>query len=439
MDIRLPPLAEGVDSATVVSILVKEGDVVQPNQTILELETAKAVGSVPSPSAGKITKILVKEGQEVKIGQVVATMEAEGNAAASAPQPSAPRQEAPRAAASAQPAAQASAARAPQSPPQSSPPNGIPVAASPSLRKMARDLGLDLSHVRGTGPGGRIELLDVRSYLQYLQQTSGNAPAAAAPAAPSASTAKPLPPLPDFSKWGPVRKEAVSTIRRTIAEHMVSSWQNLPHVTQFYEADVTDLLELRKKHAPAYEKKSAKLTLTGFIVYSLARLLKKHALFNSSYDPENRQIIYKEYVHIGIAVDTDAGLVVPVIRDADKKSLLDISLDIQKIAEKARDRKLAMEEMQGGTFTLSNEGAIGGAYFTPIINAPEVAILGVGQGLLKPVVRNKAVEPRLMLPLSLSHDHRVVDGGAAARFLRELTELLEKFKTDDAQLAGVKG
>jgi pyruvate dehydrogenase E2 component (dihydrolipoamide acetyltransferase) len=456
MDIRLPPLAEGVESATVVNILVKEGDAVTEGQTVLELETAKAVGSVPSPAAGKIGKILVKEGQEVKIGQVVATL-ANGAGASSAPAPQAPQAAAaptgPAPTAPQQrsetrvqeerrqePAGQGSTlqeagiARPTQAPSNRPLPAGIPVAAAPSLRKAAAELGFDLSKVQGSGNGGRIELEDVRNYLAYLQSLVNQPQQAGAAPAPAATPAIKTTPLPDFSKWGSVKRETVSTLRRTIAERMVESWTMIPHVTQFYEADITRLMELRKKYVPMYEKKKAKLTLTSFVVYALARLLKKNPLFNTSYDPAKREIIYKDYVSIGIAVDSEAGLMVPVIRDADKKSLLELSLAIQELAEKVRSRKVGMEDMQGGTFTISNEGAIGGAYFTPIINMPETAILGLGQGQVKAIVVGNKVQNRLMLPLSLSHDHRVIDGAPAARFVRELTLAFEQFAEQDIKL-----
>lgn len=428
MDIRLPPLAEGVESATVVSILVKEGDQVTKGQVIVELETAKAVGSIPSPAAGRIDRILVKEGQEVKIGQAVAAMSASGEAVkAAAPAPvTAAAAQAPEPARAEIPVPHAPRPAAAIARPSTTVnlPKGIPIAASPSLRKMADELGLDLSRVPGSGNGGRITLEDVRAYLQDLQnRTSAPAGTNGSSTAEAPRPATTSTPLPDFGKWGKVRREKVSTLRKTIAERMVESWTTIPHVTQHYEANIDALTKLRKKHAPAYEKKGARLTLTGITVKILADLLKKHPIFNASYDAAAREIVYKDYVNIGIAVETEAGLMVPVLRDADKKNLVQISKDIQELAEKARNRKLGLEEMQGGTFTISNQGAIGGQFFTPIINLPEVAILGMGQG----------AEGKL--PLSLSHDHRVIDGAAAARFLTELAKAFESFS--DKQL-GVK-
>jgi pyruvate dehydrogenase E2 component (dihydrolipoamide acetyltransferase) len=383
---------------------------------------------------------LVKEGQDAKIGQAVATLVSSGDAAAPAPKAPPESSSAPvqpqRREETAQGRVTENSGRATQAAPNRTPlPAGIPVAASPSVRKMAEDLGINLSRVQGTGNGGRIQLEDVRAYIQYLQSRADSTNGTATHEAPKAAAA-PTMPLPDFSKWGSVKREKVSTLRRTIAERMVESWTTIPHVTQHYETDITALNILRKKHAPAFEKKGARLTVTSFTVKILAALLKKHPIFNASYDTAAREIVYKDYVSIGIAVETEAGLMVPVLRDADKKDLVQISKDIQALAEKARTRKLSMEEMHGGTFTISNQGAIGGAFFTPIINLPEVAILGMGQGALAPVYnKDGKLEQRMKLPLSLSHDHRVIDGAAAARFIKELSTAFETFSA--AQL-GVK-
>jgi pyruvate dehydrogenase E2 component (dihydrolipoamide acetyltransferase) len=275
--------------------------------------------------------------------------------------------------------------------------------------------------VRGSEAGGRIVTGDIRAYLTRLQKASDKPKVATtAPAKPAAESI-------DFSKWGPVTKKPLTQLRQVIARRMWENWNAIPHVTQFDDADFTRLNELRKKYAPAYEKKGAKLTLTPLVLKALVGTLKKHLIFNSSLDEVAQAIVFKEYFHIGIAVDTEQGLIVPVIRDADKKSVLELSKELEQLAQKARDRKVTAEELKGGTFTVTNQGAIGSAHFTPIINKPEVAILGLGRGALKPVVRDGKVEVRMLTPLGLSYDHRVIDGGAAARFMVDLVKALEEF------------
>jgi pyruvate dehydrogenase E2 component (dihydrolipoamide acetyltransferase) len=280
---------------------------------------------------------------------------------------------------------------------------GIPPPASPSVRRMAAQLGVDLSQVRGSEHGGRITVEDVRAHVREPQPMAAERV--------------------DFAQWGPVTKKPLSSLRKTIARRMSESWSAVPRVTQFDEADITALNELRKKHA--------KLTLTPLAMKAVIATLKKHPLFNSSLDEAAAEIVLKEYYHIGIAVDTEHGLLVPVIRDADKKGLLELSKELEDLAAKARERKLSADQMKGGTFTISNQGGIGGAHFTPIVNTPEVAILGMGRGALKPVVRDGKVEPRLMLPLALSYDHRVIDGGSAARFIVDLVKSFENFGERD--------
>ena len=293
--------------------------------------------------------------------------------------------------------------------------------ASPSVRRIARELGIDLSKVRGSEAGGRIVLGDIRAYIARLQKATDKPKVAAtAPAKPAAESI-------DFSKWGPVTKKPLTQLRQVIARRLWESWNAIPHVTQFDDADFTRLNELRKKYAPAYEKKGAKLTLTPLVLKALVGTLKKHPIFNSSLDEVAQEVVFKEYFHIGIAVDTEQGLIVPVIRDADRKSVLDLAKELEQLAQKARDRKVTAEELKGGTFTITNQGAIGGAHFTPIINKPEVAILGLGRGAMKPVARDGKVEVRMMTPLGLSYDHRVIDGGEAARFMVDLVKAMEDF------------
>jgi pyruvate dehydrogenase E2 component (dihydrolipoamide acetyltransferase) len=307
---------------------------------------------------------------------------------------------------------------------EAEPKPGVSPAASPSLRKLARDLGIDLSRVRGSERGGRIVLADIRAYIQRLQSRAatakGAAPSAQAPAAEQI----------DFSKWGPISKKPLSPLRQVIARRMSENWNAVPRVTQFDEADITELMALRKKYAAAYEAKGTRLTLTSFALKIVAEALKKHPIFNSSLDEASQEIVTKEYYHIGVAVDTEAGLIVPVIRDVDKKNLLDLSKELEDVAKKARDRKVSGEDLKGGTFTISNQGGIGGAHFTPIVNKPEVAILGLGRGAMKAVVRENKIEPRLMLPIAISYDHRVIDGGVAARFAVDLVQAFEHFKEE---------
>jgi pyruvate dehydrogenase E2 component (dihydrolipoamide acetyltransferase) len=301
------------------------------------------------------------------------------------------------------------------------------VAAAPGLRKLARELGIDLSRVQGTERGGRVGKPDVRRYIESLQRYAFESKPAATATAKPAAKAESV----DFSKWGAVERKPLSQLRKVIAERMSENWTTIPHVTQFDEADITGLMALRKKHAAEFESKGAKLTLTGFAVRAVVEVLKKHHVFNSSLDEASGELVMKGYYHIGLAVDTEAGLLVPVIRDADQKNLFDISREIEALAGKARDRKLALEELKGGSFTISNQGGIGGAHFTPIVNKPEVAILGLGRGAFKAVVREKKIEPRLMLPLALSYDHRVIDGGNAARFMVDLVQALEQFSEQE--------
>jgi pyruvate dehydrogenase E2 component (dihydrolipoamide acetyltransferase) len=303
--------------------------------------------------------------------------------------------------------------------------------ASPSLRRWARELGINLAKIRGSGSGGRIETGDVRKYIARLQA------AAVKPQAAPAAAAVPVKPAAeqiDFSKWGPVTKKPVTPLRQVIARRMWENWDTIPHVTQFDEADFSKLNELRKKYAAAYEAKGSKLTLTPLVLKAVAATLKKHPMFNSSLDEVANEIVLKEYIHLGIAVDTDAGLIVPVLRDVDKKSVLELAKELEVIAQKARDRKVSGDDLKGGTFTISNQGAIGGAHFTPIVNKPEVAILGLGRGALKPVVRDGKVEVRMLTPLGLSYDHRVIDGGGAARFIVDLVAALQDFNEEVVKL-----
>jgi pyruvate dehydrogenase E2 component (dihydrolipoamide acetyltransferase) len=433
MDVRLPKLGEGSESGTVVGIMVKEGDVIARDQTILELENEKAVAPIPSPVAGKVTGVRVKEGDKLSVGQVILTITEEAGAGQGSPKSNiqSPKSGARRAEAEAkdesEPAGPSAEEEEPASPEPEGAPGGVP-AAAPSVRKIARELGIDLTQVRGSERGGRIVFADLRAYIQRLQRLAAQ-PKAAPGQKPAVARAEQI----DFAKWGAVTRKPLSPLRKVISERMVENWTAIPHVTQFDEADITVLTELRKKHAPAYEQKGARLTLTSFVLKAVVATLKKHPIFNTSLDEATGEIVFKEYYHIGLAVDTEQGLIVPVIRDVDKKSMLDLSKEITELAEKARGRKVSLDELKGGTFTISNQGGIGGAHFTPIINKPEVAILGLGRGAMKPVVRNEKVDTRLLLPLGLSYDHRVIDGANAARFIVDLVQALENWNEGEME------
>jgi pyruvate dehydrogenase E2 component (dihydrolipoamide acetyltransferase) len=428
MDVKLPKLGEGADSGVVVGIFVNVGDTVAKDQPILELENEKAVASIPSTAAGVVEKIHVKAGDKVSIGQRLITLAGDAAPAAAAPVPK-PAAKKPVAvvAPESEPeevveeTAEESAEAAPH-------PVAAPVA-SPSLRRMARELGIDLTKVRGSEAGGRIATSDVRAYLAKLAKAA----AKPAPAATGAAPAKPVAAQIDFSQWGPILKKPVTQLRKVIARRMAESWNTVARVTQFDDIDFTRVGELRKKFAADYEKKGVKLTLTPFVLKAVADTLKKHPIFNSSLDEVANEIIIKEYIHLGIAVDTDQGLMVPVLRDVDKKSMVVLAKELEELAAKARDRKITADEMKGGTFTISNQGAIGGAHFTPVVNLPEVAILGLGRGTLKAVVRDGKIEARLLTPVAVSYDHRVIDGANAARFAVDLAKAFESF--DEAAAA----
>ena len=423
MDLRLPNLGEGADSGVVVSISVKEGERVEKGQAIIELENEKAIAPIPATAGGVVTKIRVKPGDRIAVGQVILTVDG-GSAAPTETARVAPVRSAKNA------TVKAFVSEPAEEPAELAPGSGLPVAAAPSLRKLARELGIDLSRIRGSETGGRIVLADVRAYLQRLERS------ATPPKAPAGSVAPPRPVAEsvDFSQWGEISKKPMSALRKIISRRMVENWNAIPHVTQFDEADLSTLLELRKKYVAAYEAKGVRLTITSFVLKAVAAVLQKHPLFNASLDEAAQEIVFKEYFHIGIAVDTDAGLIVPVIRDVNKKTLVELSKDLQTVAEKARDRKVSLEDLKGGTFTISNQGGIGGGHFTPIINKPEVAILGLGKGAVKAVVRDKQVVPRTVLPLAISYDHRLIDGGNAARFTVDLVAAIENFAEADVKI-----
>lgn len=429
MDIRLPKLGEGADSGSVVNVYVKEGDTVKKDQTLIELENEKAVAAIPSTAAGRVTKVHVRQGDKISVGQAIVSIEGGNGAEAPAVPAAAPAPAARRPAAAPRQAAPEPADEAPMLEPA---PGGPEPAAAPSVRKIARELGIDLRRVRGSERGGRIVLADIKAYIQRLESMASRGSATGG----SGSTGKPAAPAEsiDFSKWGPVKKQALSSLRQTIAKRMVESSSGIPHVHQFDEAELTRIFELKKKHEAAYEKQKVKLTVTAFILKAVASTLKAHPKFNSSLDEAANEIVTKQYVHLGIAVDTEAGLIVPVLKDADKKTLLQVTQELNELAEKARSRKVTGEELQGSTFTVSNQGGIGGGAFTPIIKKPDAAILGLGKGAMKAVVREGKVEARMMLPLGLSYDHRIIDGADAARFIVELVKQIESFPEETVKL-----
>ena len=462
MDVKLPHLGEGADSGTVVSVLVKPGAPVKKGQNIIELETGKAVAPIPSPKDGVVSRLAVKEGDKLSVGGLILVLE---TGATGTPTRSEPTGEADRESKSSKAAPPTGRKRPTPEPPADSgpgPDRGSPPpvhheapgaeevsddgesleavinespSAGPYVRRVARDLGLDLRHVAGSGRSGQIMVTDLKAHVGRLRELALRPrPARVAAATPAPTPAKTPAAVPDFAQWGPVTRKPMSLLRRTIAARMVESATTLPTVTQFDEADVTDLDGLRRKYAAVYEGKGGRLTMTSFFVRAIAKLLEKHPLLNASLDEASNEIVLKEYVHLGLAVDTEAGLLVPVIRDANRKDLLTLSREIQEVAGKARDRKLGLAEMQGGSFTLSNQGGIGGAHFTPIVNKPEVAILGLGRGAPKPVIREGQIVPRLMLPLALTYDHRLIDGGTAARFMVDLVGSLQGYPEDEVRI-----
>jgi pyruvate dehydrogenase E2 component (dihydrolipoyllysine-residue acetyltransferase) len=446
-DFTLPELGENIAGGDVVRVLVAPGDKVKKDQPVLELETDKATIEVPSSVSGVVKEVRIKQGERIKVGQVVLTLdngaapakEAKPTAAVAdtakpqpvgAPEegglsqqaPGIPSKEtaAPAPAASSEPKPKrgevvdirGGARSAPAPAPVEAEPQGAPAPAAPSVRRLARELGVDVRRVAGSGPGGRISAEDVQSYVR-------NALAGGVPAGAPSS-------LPDFTKWGEVERKPMSNIRRKTAEHLAHAWNTIPHVTQHDKTDITALEALRKQYSPMAEKAGGKLTMTAIALKIVAGALKKFPQFNSSIDAARNEIVYKKSIHIGVAADTERGLLVPVIRDVDRKGIIQLAAELGDASEKARAGKLSLDDMQGAGFTITNLGGIGGTSFTPIVNWPEVAILGISRGAQEPVYVNGAFQPRLMLPLSLSYDHRVIDGADAARFLRWVAEAFEQ-------------
>jgi len=452
---KIPELGENISSAVIVGVLVKVGDEVSVDQPVLELETDKATIEVPSDVSGLIVSLNVSEGDKVTIGQVVFEVNKAAGAPAATPPAAAveapapvadkdatpaapPASSVPEAVAAtpSAPAATTSTASAIHAVPPASPAavdgpshavvlvenqppmlqNSAP--AAPSVRRLAREIGVNINDIKGTGPGGRISLDDVKAYSKLLHETRAQQTVAVAGAAH-------YEPLPDFSKYGTVVAQPMSNIRLKTAQHLSNAWQTIPHVTQFDKADITELEKFRKSYAKQAEKQGVKLTVTAILVKIITSALKRFPQFNSSVDMANQSIIYKNYYNIGIAVDTEFGLIVPVIKNADQMNVIEISKEMNALAEKARNKKVSVADLQGGCFTITNLGGIGGTAFTPIVNAPEVAILGVSRGAIEPVWIDGKFEPRMMLPFSLSYDHRVIDGADGIRFLRWIIDAIE--------------
>ena len=473
-EFKVPELGENVVGGDVMRVLVNVGDTIARDQPVLELETDKATIEVPSSVAGVVKEVRVKSGDKVKVGAVVLTVDdassasaATGNGGGAAAENAPPKAEAkqqdqpapatqpapaaapapapapaehkilpmPTRAASLDPARDASsdsrkpqdAAHVPPSTPRVEPPAPSRVEgphdralapASPAVRRLAREIGVAVDEVQGTGPAGRISQDDVKEHARRILSSVGGAA--------SGGVARETRALPDFQKWGEVERQPVSNIRRATAEHLSYAWNAIPHVTQFDKADVTELEELRRRYKEQVAKAGGNLTVTAMLVRILATAVKKFPQFNASLDSDRGELVFKKYVNVGVAVDTERGLLVPVVRNADQKNIAQMSTEINQLAAKARDRKLTLEEMSGGGISISNLGGIGGAFFTPIVNWPEVAILGVSRTTTEAVWTKDAFEPRQMLPLSLSYDHRVIDGADAMRFLRWVVEAIEQ-------------
>ncbi len=453
VEIKLPDLGENIDSGTVVRVMVSKGDVIDKDQSLLELETCKATLEIPSEIAGTITEIHVKDGDEVNVGAPLVTVDdAVGDEPSGAeeekeaeqkkqeepprskeerdtPEPASPPPGRPGesrdsgksrgidkdAEPSSTPEVAEKSKGAESAPAPSKTADRLPVAAAPSVRKFAREIGVNLEDVAVNEPGERISIDDVKSHAKRLLTQ---------PAAGAGATDR-IPPLPDFEKWGPIDRQPMKAVRKATAQHLARSWSVIPHVTQQDEADITDLERFRKQYASTAEQAGGKLTLTAILLKITASALKAFPAFNASVDTGRNEIIVKQYYHIGVAVDTAKGLLVPVVRDVDKKSIIRLSVELSQVAEKAREGKIQPDEMAGGTFTISNLGGVGGTHFTPLVNYPEVAILGVGRASRRPLYQDGEFVPRLVLPLSLSYDHRIIDGADGARFLRWLAEAIE--------------
>ena len=446
-EVKIPEISENVESGTIVQVLVEVGDMIDIDDVLVEFETEKALVEIPSTVTGKITEMLAKKGDEMSVGDVIARVDTasrsdDKDTAVSDPAADdAPKKEASKEPLRAEtpevvktdvdeeekdvPQKPEEPAAAPeraemQDKTEDRPADRGPAPATPSVRRFARELGVDIYDVKASGPSGRITEDDVKAYIKKGERPDKMAPFGTAP---TEMTGEPK--LPDFSRWGDVETVELDGVRRITAANMSTAWRTVPHVTQFDQADITGLQEFINKNAKKVAQNSGKLTVTAILVKVCAEALKKFGRFNASIDPAKQRLILKKYVHIGIAADTPRGLLVPVVRNADQKSISRLAAEITDLADRARNKKLKPDEMEGGTFTLSNQGGIGGVGFTPIVFWPQAAILGVSRASITPHYLDGEFKPRSMLPLALSFDHRIIDGADAARFLRWLCESLE--------------
>lgn len=451
-EFKLPDLGEGIEGGDVVTVNVSQGDTVSAEQTIAEVETDKAVLEVPCPFAGKVTEVLIKQGDHVTVGTTLLKVDTDGEPGGddqdqqsadsdsdsepksksesesksdSESEPNAPAESSSQKKAeesdqpdSPSPSKAESASRSAKGEPSDTTAKGDePIPAGPATRRLARELGVDLNALAEAHPGKRITEAVIKEHVR-----SGSSAGASSA---GATTAVPRPELPDFTQWGEIEKVPFSSLQRKTAANLLAGWSVAPHVTQFDMADITALEALRKRFRETEQAKDVRLTVTAFILKAVAITLKTYPQFNASLDDQTNELILKKYYHLGMAVDTEAGLIVPVLRDVDRKSVLTIAKEMNEIAERTRSRKIALDELRGGTFTVTNLGGIGGTAFTPIINYPEVAILGLARSRQEPMIVDGELKVRLMLPLCLSYDHRVVNGADGARFVRKLTELLQ--------------
>jgi len=438
-ELKLPELGEGVESAEVASVLVSVGDVIERDQAVIEVETEKASLEVPASVAGRVAELLVGTGDTVSVGQVILKIEAQGEAAASEPEPEKagraeaepkrkPEEKSTKAGRQHRDTAGTDESAGPEPADRGAGKDvidfprkeerrtiGATAPAAPSVRALARELGIDALDVRGSGPGGRLTRDDVKAHAKSIIRRAGSAPGGAAALE-----------LPDFAKWGEIERKPLTSVRRRTAEAMATAWSQVPHVTQFDRSDVTQLEALRRKFNQRPESAERKLTMTAVVIKIAALALRQFPKFNASLDLAGDAIVFKQYVHVGCAVETERGLLVPVVRDANRKSLLDIAVELADLAERARSRKIQPDELRGGTFTVTNLGGLGTTYFSPIVNWPEVAILGVGRAEQRAVYEDGTLGPRTILPLSVSYDHRLIDGADAARFLRWIADALEQ-------------
>jgi pyruvate dehydrogenase E2 component (dihydrolipoamide acetyltransferase) len=439
-EFKLPELGENVHQGDLVRLMISPGAQVSEGQPVMELETDKAVVEVPSSLSGIVKDVLVSQGEKIKVGQIVFTLEPGATSKTQAQQPSRADESHEHERQTFQAAIESEGRTEEQALPPDQPRHAAvatfsmpldldraagvdhrgPVPAAPHVRRLARELGVDIHNVPGTGPGGRISEDDVKLYTKLLLTSAVSATGV------GPTTHLKQPALPDFSKWGKIERVSMRGVRRKTAEHMWEAWSSIPHVTQNDKADITELEQLRTRFGPKAQEAGGKMTVTAIALKVCASALKIFPQFNASIDMEKEEIVYKQFIHIGVAVDTDRGLLVPVIRDVDKKNIVELAAELTGLSKKARDKKLAPADMEGGTFTITNLGGIGGTGFSPIVNYPEVAILGLSRSSMEPVWMNGKFEARQVLPLSLSYDHRLIDGADAARFLRWIAEAFEQ-------------